>query len=80
MIAAEEVAPDKRSSFAAISLSRNIVADKTNANGNELEDFLKILCKRFVAFSIALDESTDVDTTQLAVFIHGVTEDSEIFE
>jgi len=87
IIAAEELTPDNKSSFAAISflflisLTRNTVADRADNIGDELEANLKKLCKRFVAFSIALDESTDiVDTAQLAVFIRGVTVDLGVYE
>jgi len=81
MIAAEDVAPQDKLSFSAISLSRNIVTDRAKDIGEELENNLQKLCKAFVSFSIALDEWTDVvDTAQLAVFIRGVTENFEIFE
>jgi len=81
IIAAEESTPDHKSFFAAIPLTRNTVADRADNIGDELEANLKNLCKRFVAFSIALDESTDiVDTAQLAVFIRGVTVELEVYE
>jgi hypothetical protein len=38
---------------------------------------LKEKCKDFVAYSIAIDESTNV-TAQLAVFIRGVNEDFQL--
>jgi hypothetical protein len=40
---------------------------------------LKDRCKDFVAYSIAIDESTDVtDIAQLAVFIRGVNGDFQL--
>jgi hypothetical protein len=42
---------------------------------------LKKKCKNFVAYSIAIDESTNVKViAQLAVFVRGVNEDFELVE
>ncbi len=63
----------KKQAFASISLSRNTVED--------LNRQLKEKVKRFIAFSIALDESTDInDVAQLGLFIHDVDESLNITE
>jgi hypothetical protein len=42
---------------------------------------LKEKCKNFVAYSIAIDESTDVkNIAQLAIFVRGVNENFELVE
>ncbi|KAM4562536.1 general transcription factor II-I repeat domain-containing protein 2-like [Odontesthes bonariensis] len=71
--AAELVCPENRQALANISLSRPTVTERVEELSSDLHSQLKEKIKSFVAFSIALDESTDVtDTAQLAIFIRGV--------
>ena len=71
--AAEVVCPEKRQAFANISLTRNTIADRISDLSANVDNQLKEKVASFVAFSIAIDESTDVtDIAQLAVFIRGV--------
>lgn len=65
--------PEKRQAFAKISLTRNTVADRISDILADLESQLKHKIQSFIAFSVAIDESTDVtDVAQLAIFICGV--------
>lgn len=79
--AAEVVCPEKRPAFANISLSRNTVADRVADLSSDLNSQMKDKIKSFIAFSVAIDESTDVtDIAQLAIFIRGVDETLTITE
>jgi hypothetical protein len=50
-----------------------------NDLAGDIQCQLKEKCKDFVAYSIAIDESTDVtDIAKLAVCIRGVNEDLQI--
>lgn len=65
--------PEKRQAFAKISLARNTVVDRISDILADLESQLKHKIQSFIAFSVAIDESTDVtDVAQLAIFICGV--------
>ena len=49
--------------------------------GKDIENQLQVMAEKFVAFSLAMDESTDItDTAQLLNFIRGVTENFEVVE
>lgn len=73
LTAAEIVCPEKRHAFANISLTRNTVADRISEQSADLDHQLKRNVESFLAFSVAIDESTDItDVTQLAIFIRGV--------
>jgi len=49
--------------------------------GNDLHDQLQSDVQKFVSVSLALDESTDIDsTTQLLIFLRGVTKDFQVSE
>ncbi len=64
---------DKKQVFANVSLSRNMVADWVCEMTTDLETQLIERGKDFVAYSLAVDESTDTtDPAQLAIFIRGV--------
>ena len=79
--AAEVVCPENRSAFANISLSRNTVADRVSELSGDLSSQMKDKIKSFIAFSVSLDESTDVtDIAQLAIFIRGVDQSLTITE
>lgn len=67
------VCPEKKQAFSSVSLSRNTVADRTCDLATNLYDQLLEKGKDFVAFSLAVDDSSDAsDTAQLSVFIRGV--------
>ncbi len=71
----------KKQAFASISLSRNTVAERIEDLARDLNHQLKDKVKTFVAFSIALDESTDINNVaQLGIFIRGVDESLKITE
>lgn len=73
--AAEIVCPERRQAFANISLTRNTVADRISELSVDLDSQLKRKVESFLAFSVAIDESTDItDVAQLAIFIRGVDE------
>ncbi|XP_077957581.1 general transcription factor II-I repeat domain-containing protein 2-like [Gasterosteus aculeatus] len=77
--AAEIVCPEKRQAFANISLTRNTVTDRIGDLSADLDSQKKHKVKSFVAFSVAIDESTDItDVAQLAIFIRGVDEFLEL--
>ncbi|CAI9725754.1 Hypothetical predicted protein [Octopus vulgaris] len=71
--AAETVCTEKRQTFANISLTRNAVAGRISDLSADLDRQLKHKVKTFIAFSVAIDESTDItDVAQLTIFILGV--------
>lgn len=79
--AAEIVCPEKRQAFANISLTRNTVADRISELSADLDSQLKRKTESFLAFSVAIDESTDItDVAQLAIFIRGVDETLTVTE
>jgi hypothetical protein len=64
--------PDKVKGFQNISLTRNTAAECIDDTAHDLRIQLCNICKHFEAFSIAVDESMDVnEVTQVAVFIRG---------
>ena len=78
---AEVVFPEKRFAFANISLSKNTVADGVTELSGEMGSKINDKIKSFIAFSVAIDESTDItDIAQLAIFIRGVDETLTITE
>uniref|UniRef100_H2Z350 SPIN-DOC-like zinc-finger domain-containing protein n=1 Tax=Ciona savignyi TaxID=51511 RepID=H2Z350_CIOSA len=77
----ENVSPEKKNLVEQISLSRFTVARRIDDLSENIEASLKDRISKCSAFSIALDESTDVsDTAQLVVFIRGVTDNFEVNE
>ncbi|GAA6090000.1 general transcription factor II-I repeat domain-containing protein 2A-like [Tachysurus ichikawai] len=79
--AAEIVCPEKRQAFANISLTRNNVADRFSELSADLDSQLKCKVESFLAFSVAIDESTDItDVAQLAIFIRAVDETLTVTE
>ena len=79
--AAEVVFPEKRSAVANISLLKNTVADRVTELSGDLGSQMNDKIKSFIAFSVAIDESTDItDIAQLAIFIRGVDETLTITE
>ncbi|EZA55208.1 General transcription factor II-I repeat domain-containing protein 2B, partial [Ooceraea biroi] len=80
-IAAEAIDPDNVNKFKSISLSPRTVIRRIEKLSEDLEQQLSLKAKNFIAFSLALDESTDiVDTAQLAIFIRGVDSNLSITE
>ena len=63
------------------SLSRFTVSQRINDLSDNIKETLKDRLKSCEAFSLALDESTDInDTAQLVIFIRAVTADFDIIE
>ena len=79
--ASDILCPDKKKLFEGISLSPNTVANRITDLAANVKDQLILTSKNFEAYSIALDESTDVsDTTQCVVFIRGVDSNLNVTE
>jgi len=71
--ASEILIPDKKKLFESISLSANTVASRITDLAENVKKQLIEKAGYFEAFSIALDECTDlVDTSQCTIFIRGV--------
>ena len=69
----DAVCPEKRQAFLNVSLSRNTVADRVRHLAANLQQQLVGKGKAFIAYSLAVDESTDTsDTAKLSIFIRGV--------
>ena len=61
--------PDKEKKFAEVSLTRRTVTRRIEMMGENIKFNLAEILKKGVAFSIALDDSTDItDTAQLAIY------------
>ncbi|KAF7249505.1 General transcription factor II-I repeat domain-containing protein 2A [Varanus komodoensis] len=79
--AASIVCPEKKGQFSNITLSANTVAERISDLSGNIYDQLCEKAKHFHAYSVALDESTDVtDTAQLAIYVHGVDNNFEVME
>lgn len=79
--AAERISPMDIDSYKKIALSRSTIPRRVEAMAGDVYDQLKEKAKTFFAFSIAIDESTDVsDTAQLVLFIRGVDLDLNVTE
>ncbi|KAI3353881.1 hypothetical protein L3Q82_005096 [Scortum barcoo] len=77
----DEVCPDKRQLFLNISLSRNTIAERVDLLSINLKEQLVKKGKDFIAYSLAVDESTDIsDIAQLSVFIRGVDSSLNVTE
>ena len=77
----DQVCPEHRQKFEEVSLSRRTVARRIKAIGEDLTSQLKGLVPSFQLFSLALDESTDIDdTAQLLIFVRVISENFEIAE
>lgn len=64
-----------------MSLSRNTVADRVNQLSTNLKQQLVGKGKDLVAYSLAVDESTDIsDIAQLSIFIRGVDSSMSVTE
>jgi len=75
------VCPDKKSLFNDISCSKMTITRRIEDIDENILHQLQEISKSFTAFSITLDESTDIyNSAQLLIFIRGVTENFMIFE
>ncbi|XP_067943372.1 general transcription factor II-I repeat domain-containing protein 2-like [Watersipora subatra] len=73
VIVCDIVCPDKKQEFLNVSLSRNTVAERVCELSTNLHKQLIKKGKDFIAYSLAVDESSDTsDTAQLSIFIRGV--------
>ncbi|KAJ8896399.1 hypothetical protein PR048_001743 [Dryococelus australis] len=78
---AEIVCFEKVKNFRNISLSRNTIAERVDDITHNLNEQLLVKAKSFVAFSIAVDESTDVSgKAQVSVFIRACDKYLNIIE
>lgn len=70
---ANVVCPEVKNKLESVSLSRRTVVRRIDAISENLQDQLLQSSRSFQWFSLALDESTDIqDTAQLLIFIRGV--------
>ena len=77
----EVVCPENRTLFENISLSACTVTRRIEDMATDVKDSLQNSVTTFEYFSVALDESTDIqDTAQLAIFIRGIDSKFEIIE
>lgn len=78
---AEEVCPDKKDVFNAVSLSAPTMTRRIENLGDNVYDQLNEKASEFEFFALAMDESNDVqDTAQLLIFIRGVSASFEVCE
>lgn len=77
--AVEEICPEKIETFKNISLSANTITSRIDDISNNFNSQVNNTARKFISFSIALDESTDVsDMSQLLLFICSVYKDLEV--
>ncbi|CAN7937456.1 unnamed protein product [Ixodes hexagonus] len=78
---ADAVCPSMKKTVEKISPSPNTVAERINELSENVEKELFTRCNGFNAFSIAVDESTDItDNAQCAIFVRGVNKDFDVTE
>ena len=81
IVVAECLCPEKRKDFDNISLSRRTITRRIEELATNIESTLKELASKFVYYSFAIDESTDITSTaQLAVFVRGIDQQFNIAE
>uniref|UniRef100_A0A8C9D9R4 General transcription factor II-I repeat domain-containing protein 2 n=1 Tax=Panthera leo TaxID=9689 RepID=A0A8C9D9R4_PANLE len=82
LLGSSEIAgPEQKQVFANASPDENAAAQPVEDVAGKLWEKLREKIKSFVAYSIAIDEITDINnTTQLAIFIRGVDENFDASE
>ncbi|XP_034195086.1 general transcription factor II-I repeat domain-containing protein 2 [Osmia lignaria lignaria] len=79
--AAGQMYPTEVQAFEAISLSRTTIARRIQSMASNVMDQLRQLCSSFTAYSLAIDEGTDISgTPQIAIFIRGVNNNLYVTE
>jgi hypothetical protein len=79
--AAEMLCPSQNHLFTKVSLSAVTVARRIEELLEDIENTLKGRAYKFVFYSVALDDSTDItDAAQLAIVIRGIDDDVKITE
>ncbi|XP_036897635.1 general transcription factor II-I repeat domain-containing protein 2B isoform X2 [Sturnira hondurensis] len=77
----EILCPEQKQVFANVSPKENAAVQPVEDVTGNLWEKLREKIKSFVAYSIAIDEITDINnTTQLAIFIRGVDENFDVSE
>uniref|UniRef100_A0A803JA82 SPIN-DOC-like zinc-finger domain-containing protein n=1 Tax=Xenopus tropicalis TaxID=8364 RepID=A0A803JA82_XENTR len=75
------ICPEKKGQFSKISLSANTVAERISDMSSDIYHQLCEKAKCFDAYSVALDESTDITgTAQLTIYVRGVDCNFELTE
>ncbi|XP_061065121.1 general transcription factor II-I repeat domain-containing protein 2 isoform X2 [Eubalaena glacialis] len=75
------VCPEQKRAFANVSPRENPAIQPIEDVAGNLWEKLREKIRSFVAYSIAIDEITDINnTTQLAIFIRGVDENFDVSE
>ena len=81
IVVAECLCPEKKNDFDNICLSRRTITRHIEELATNIESTLKELASKFVYYSLAIDESTDITSTaQLAVFVRGIDQEFNITE
>ncbi|XP_058424920.1 general transcription factor II-I repeat domain-containing protein 2B isoform X4 [Diceros bicornis minor] len=77
----EIVSPEQKQVFANVGSTENTAVQPVEDVAGNLWEKLREKIRSFVAYSIAIDEITDINnTTQLAIFIRGVDENFDVSE
>ncbi|XP_049940476.1 general transcription factor II-I repeat domain-containing protein 2-like [Schistocerca serialis cubense] len=77
----ETMNPTLAPAYSRIPLSGMTIHRRINDIAENLHEQLAAKIENFLAYSIALDESTDInDTAQLAIFLRGVDDDLHVTE
>ena len=63
MVVINSLYPEKRSTFESVSLSSRTVCLCIEKMSDSMNDSLKTCCSNFDAFSLTIDESTDLKDT-----------------
>ena len=73
--------PEHKTKLNSIALSRKTVVKRVQKISDDLMSQMKDTSKQFLWYSLALDESNDVqDTAQLLVFIRGMDTNFQLTE